>query len=76
MTQRLGIFRDEIDAEGCAEVLQMFWEAYLLRDATDGFVAGRERVLRTFVGMLSWGVLNPSSDQAHALHDLLLAGAK
>jgi AcrR family transcriptional regulator len=74
VTQQLGIFRTDVDPEAVAEVLEMFWEAYLLRDATGGFVAGRERVLAAFVDMMGHGVLDPTSDDATVLADLLRAG--
>jgi hypothetical protein len=73
VTQQLGVFRDDFEPEALAEIIQLFWESFVIRDRAGGFVAGRDRVLGLFFEMLRDRVLAAGNVDADALLDQLRA---
>lgn len=66
ITRSLGLFSAEIDPAVLVELIVVFWEGFIMREATSGFATDRQEVAEAFLEMLASLVVvddHPEADE-------------
>lgn len=73
ITQALGLFADDVDPSVLVELITVFWEGFIMREATSGFATDRQAVADAFIDLLSSRIVSDSHSDAatfrRRLHD-------
>ena len=70
-SQEAGLFVADLDAEALAELVEIFYEGFVLRDRLDAFGTSRGRVVALFFELLGARALDPTSPEAAAVRRAL-----
>lgn len=75
VTRTLGLFGDDFDPEVLSELIVVFWEGVVMRDATTGFASDRQALVEQFVSMLADTMLTAAPESA-AVRDVLIEATR
>lgn len=75
-TQALGLFVDDIDPAVLAEMILIFWEGLIMRDAVSSFATDRQGVIDQFVDLLVRRVVDADHPDADRLVERLTEAAR
>ncbi len=75
-TQELGLFVDDVDPAVLAEVILIFWEGLIMRDAVGSIATDRQQVVDLFVDLLARRVLDDGHPDADQLLERLTKAAR
>lgn len=72
ITQALGLFVADVDPSVLVELIAVFWEGFIMREATSGFATDRQAVADLFIDLLSSRIVSDDHAEATAFRRRLL----
>jgi AcrR family transcriptional regulator len=75
-TQRLGLFVDDVEPDVLAELVLVFWDGLIMRDAVGSIATDRQEVVDAFVELLIGRVLDPRHPDTDRLTGRLVESSR
>ena len=75
-TAEFGLFVDDVDPAVLAELILVFWEGLIMRDAIGSIATDRQAVVDQFIDLLVGRVLDPSHRDARRFAERLVQEAR